>query len=126
MGIRTLSMLLITGLLICLGCASKRISRELNQVDQIKNINPNKGYIKAHLFNGHIYVLHTWVVDEVKKTLTGYGNYLDFNRRILDSRGAGPSNKKTAGKFLPYIIPSDEIVIVETKATGDNPHVTDM
>src|SRR5690606_20511973 len=82
--------------------------------------------IKAHLFNGNIYVLHSWTINEFDNTLSGYGNHLDYNRRILESRGAEPSNRKSAGNFPPFIIPFDEIVIVETNNKGDNPGVAAM
>jgi hypothetical protein len=111
---------------IVFGCTSRKISRELVQVGQMKDINPNQLYIKAHLNNGNIYVLHSWSVNDSMQTLSGYGNYLDYNRKLLDRRGSDTTNKLSEGKSWPFTIPFEEIVIIETNDKGNNPGIAAM
>ena len=121
--------LVISLISICLtlaGCASRKVSRELTQVELIKNINPKREYLKVHLKSGNLYVLHSWKINESTNTITGLGNYLDFNRRILESRGAAMDNKKISGDFQRFEIPFNEIVVVETNDKGNNPGVAAM
>lgn len=105
------------------GCASRKVSRELTQVELTKNINPKREYLKVHLKSGNLYVLHSWKINESTNTITGLGNYLDFNRRILESRGSAMDNKKISGDFQHFKIPFKEIVVVETNDKGNNPGV---
>jgi len=102
------------------------VSRELTQVEQIKNINPKREYLKIHLKSGNLYVLHSWKINESNRTISGLGNHLDFNRRIIESREATVNSKKISGNFQPFEIPFDEIVVLETNDKGNNPGVAAM
>jgi hypothetical protein len=120
--------LIILPLMIFLseGCASRKISRELTQVTEMRNISPKREYLKVHLKNGNLYVLHSWKYSDATRIVTGLGNYLDVNRRIIESRGGKNSNQKADGKFTPFAIPFDDIVIIETNDKGSNPGVAVM
>ncbi|MDN3670168.1 hypothetical protein QWY93_12615 [Echinicola jeungdonensis] len=124
LNIRTWGIFLIAICLTLASCASRRINRELFQVEQIKNV--NEKYLKVHLKNGDLYVLHSWKTNEATKTISGLGNYLDHNRKVIESRGAYLNNKKRSGRFPPFEIPYGEIVIVESNDKGNNPGVPVM
>ncbi len=94
-------------------CTMRQISRELYQVDQIKNINKQKTYLKVHLKNGELYVLNNWQFNEVTRSVSGYGNHLNANRKRIDSN----QDRKL------HVILFDDIIIVETNDKGQNPGV---
>jgi len=100
------------------GCASQRVARELTQVENISNLNPKKKYLKVHLTDGRLYVLHTWRINSADRKVIGLGNYLDVNRRIIESRGSSEKNQKVKGNFQSFLISYDDIVIIETNDKG--------
>ena len=110
------------------GCVSRRASRELTSVDMAKNVNPRMLYLKVHLQNGDLYVLHSWEINEQARTIQGLGNHLDFNRKIIESKGSYTNNmvKAKAGLTPLFVIPFGEVVILETNDKGTNPGVAAM
>lgn len=125
--LRTSAIFLVSAcLLIAMGCASRRVSRELVQVDETKKLNPKREYLKVHLKNGNLYVLHSWKIDVTNSTIQGLGNHLDFNRKIIESRRANRDNSKGSGDFQPFHVPFSEIVLVETNDKGINHGVVAM
>jgi hypothetical protein len=102
-------------------CAGPRVKREVTQVSAIKEFDGRGMYLKVHLTNGELYVLHTWSVNALTRVVTGYGNHLDHNRKILRSRGGTLDNaKSSAGERPKFSIPIDEVVVVETNDKGFN------
>lgn len=106
--------LVITFLII--GCVAVPIKREITKVDEIASINSAHKYVKAHMKNGQVYILHDWFFNEANNTLNGYGTLLDINRRIVEirsSEGAKEGEKK--GSFQLDI---SRISLLETNEPG--------
>ncbi len=100
-------------LIACLcfsGCITPRVSRELVEVEKAKNVNTK--YVKIHLHDGFLYVLNSWNINESEKTISGNGNYYDFNRKLIASGGATVS--------------FDKIAVLETNDRSTNPGVATM
>lgn len=119
LGKKVISMSLIPFSLLFLECKSRRISRELYQVEAAKDINPKREYVKVHLKNGDLYVLNSWTYNESNRILTGIGTHLDYNRRLIEDRS------KTTGR-PPFSISLEEVVLLETNDKGTNPGVAVM
>ena len=69
------------------GCYTARFHRELHQVNQIQNINPDRKYMKVHMKDGHLYVLHSWFVN--KDTVSGYFDDNGENEKELSELQEG-------------------------------------
>jgi hypothetical protein len=124
---RSISILALFTFLLIIGCINKKISRELKQVEEISGKNKDGKYLKVHLKNGELYVLHSWEVDRENKLISGHGNHLNSNRIIIDSRGSDRSNRKTFSSSAPkYQIPFPDVAIVESNDKGNNPGVPAM
>lgn len=114
--------------LLLADCQAPEINRELAAVENAKNINLKHQYLKVHLLDGKLYVLHQWKVDDPNRMITGYGNLLDANRRLLTGRGTYPNNEQIRREKTgaPFAIPYEDIVLVETNDKGTNPGVAAM
>lgn len=109
-------------------CTTKKVSRELTEVENAKNLNPGREYLKLHMKNGELYVLSKWRVDESIRFIEGTGTHLDQNRKPISKKqvevySAYPNSSQNLQKFR---IPYDDIVIVETNDRGRNPGVAAM
>ncbi|MBD3629471.1 hypothetical protein [Cyclobacterium sp.] len=119
--------LLATLTLFSLGCSFKRVSRELVQVEEIKLNSQNNEYLKVHMQNGDVYIFHSWKVDKPNEIIFGFGNHLDYNRNLIETRGGtGLSPSESERIHTQFLIPFDEIVILETNQKGNNPGVAAM
>lgn len=105
-------------------CTTQKVSRELTQVEDAKQLNPNRKYLKIHMKSGELYVLYDWKIEEAKEIVQGKGSHLDANRRpmrlyLAENQSAMPISSVSR----EYSIPFDQIVIVETNDKSKNPGV---
>lgn len=109
-------------------CTTQKVSRELAQVENAKQINPNSKYLKVHMTNGELYVLNKWEVFEANRIIKGSGNHLDINRKpVTKNRGEFQSAKPTAYTASSnFSIPYEEILLIETNYLGKNPGVATL
>lgn len=108
-------------------CATKKVSRELTQVENAKQLNPEREYLKVHMNTGELYVLHNWKTNEISKSIQGVGVHLDANRRpTVNSPSVKNTNKSNTSPELNYNIPYDDILIIETNNKSNNPGVATM
>lgn len=108
-------------------CTTKKISRELTQVENAKQLNPEREYLKIHMNNGELYVLHNWKTNEISKSIQGVGIHLDANRRAtVNSLSIKNTKQSSSQPELNYNIPYDDILIIETNNKGNNPGVATM
>ncbi|GAB3661043.1 hypothetical protein GCM10028791_35280 [Echinicola sediminis] len=122
-------MFILFSLVFCVlltSCASRKIQREIIHVQDIKDLNPNRKYIKVHLKNGQLYVLHKWEVKPADKYILGEGRYLDKNRQVIEVRPRDKRKNHPATQFSSFQIPFEDIVIVETNDKGNSPGVATM
>jgi len=105
-------------------CSTKKISRELRTVDDLKEISSDHRYLKAHLKDGNVYVLNKWHFKKQSNTVLGYGKLLDINRVLIESRKQpNPREKRTSKDSLStelFEIPLDKVAIFETNDTGES------
>lgn len=92
-----------------IGCKVTPINREIRTTDEITQLSLNKNYLKAHTASGDVYILSFWLVEQASNELQGYGILLNAKRSVIDER----LQEKQAEK-LPFKIPLDSIVLVET------------
>lgn len=93
-----------------LSCQTQRVSRELIAVEHAKNMQAK--YLKAHINDGSLYLLTTWNINDQQKIISATGDLYDPNRRLV-----------RAGKF---VIPFDDIQVLETNDPSTNPGVATM
>jgi len=115
-GKKAISIALIPISLLFMECRSRQISRELYQVEAAKDINPNRQYVKVHLKNGDLYVLNSWNYSSSDSIFTGLGTHLDYNRRAIEERSQATS-------IVPFKIPMQDVVLLETNDKGTNPGI---
>lgn len=122
------ALLVVFLILLLAECQAPEIKRELVAVENAKNINLEHQYLKVHLVDGRLYVLHQWKVDDPNRMITGYGNLLDANRKLLTGRGTYPNNEQIRREKTgaPFAIHYEDIVLVETNDKGTNPGVAAM
>ena len=109
----------VFSLVLIFSCTTTRVQRELYHTDQINGIDPeNHLYVKVHTVDGHVYILKDYRFDLGQKLVTGSGQHLGVNRRVLED------NSKNGSKFS---IGYDEIRLLETNDRGgENPGTTIM
>ncbi len=58
----------------------KTISREITPADYAQTLNHESPYLKAHMHDGSVYILHAWSVDSLDHMVKGSGELFNFNR----------------------------------------------
>jgi len=91
------------------------VKREIRTVDQMSSLNPENKYIKAHMDDGSVYILHDWEYKSENEMLVGYGVWLDMNRKEIENRTVDTYKGKLT---LPFEIPLQSIALVETNDVG--------
>lgn len=65
-------------------CANLRsIKREITPADSALTLNKKSPYLKAHMKNGQVYILHAWSVDSTNSLVDGSGILYNINRAPL-------------------------------------------
>jgi hypothetical protein len=64
------------------GCTTKSQERTLVAPAAIGTLDHRSPWLKIHMRNGDVYVLHAWRTDSVPGTVTGDGQLLDANRVV--------------------------------------------
>lgn len=93
----------ITAILNLNQCApghQQRLKRELINTSQISQVEKKSPFLKVHMLNGELYILSGWRVQEGNESVSGSGQLLDFNRKLIDQ-----------GLFT---IPLNEVALFET------------
>ncbi|MBS9523375.1 hypothetical protein KI659_05015 [Litoribacter alkaliphilus] len=110
-------------------CASStKVKRELRHVEEIQNLNKEaqRQYLKVHLLDGHLYILQDWRYDLDHKYVSGNGRYLDPNRQLIQSKLPKESQESRRSSVVPFFIPYDQILMVETNSRGFNAGVATL
>jgi len=108
-------LLIGSGLLLFSACQSFRLNRQLTSVSEFSEsgmLNEKSPFLKAHMRDGKVYVLTQWAVGDKARLVSGQGEVLDVNRRVLQ-KGA-------------IEIPFDDVVLFETNAISQSPAITGM
>ncbi len=86
--------ILLFAILLFAGCANfNRVTREVRTKDsfqsltpvQILNLKEDSPFLKIHMKNGSVYVLHDWTSQPASSLIIGKGTLLDENRDTLSS-----------------------------------------
>jgi len=96
-------------------CATVPVTREIRNVEEISSMSASSSYLKAHIKDGSVYVLYEWRAHTEESTITGFGRYLDLNRKVIEER---LKPKKNATDLIPFEIPFERIALVETNDPG--------
>lgn len=93
------------------GCFTNyiRISRNLTKTEDVRKLDKESSYLKAHMMDGKVYVLSDWAWDEKAKIVSGQGRLFDFNRHEI---GQGP-----------FKIPLDGVALFETNRLSPSEHI---
>ena len=91
------------------GCA-RRISRAVSA--DLQTVDLKAPYIKCHMKDGGLYVLSSWRIDEVNRSLTGPGEYFGTDRTV-ESR-------------LTFRVPMKDVALYETNTISTSPGVAGM
>ncbi|MCU7549648.1 hypothetical protein OCK74_11015 [Chitinophagaceae bacterium LB-8] len=94
-------------------CKTVPVKREIKAVQEISSISPTQKFVKTHMKDGKVYILHHWVYDSARYVMAGYGSLLDINRNVMETRGG---EKRT--KDEPFTIPLTEVALLETNDPG--------
>ncbi|WP_373494061.1 hypothetical protein [Aquiflexum sp.] len=98
-------------------CKTAPVRREINSTDQIQYLNPENKFIKAHMKDGSVFILNFWFTDDVHNNLSGYGELLNIQRRVVERR-VRTSNRDELVE--PFTFPFDEVALVETNDQGNS------
>ncbi len=97
--------IMLLGLTPLLGsCGVKRLERKSVEPARAATLDQKSPYLNAHLKSGHVYVLAGWSFDSAQQIVTGRGDLLDWNRRIV-----------ATGTFR---LPIDSVALFETNVVG--------
>jgi hypothetical protein len=99
-------------------CKTIPIKREIRAVQEISSINPNNKFVKAHMKDGKVYILHDWKYDSATNTLNGQGSLLDMNRKLLETRGSLKKNSDNQTTGNPFNVNLTEVSLLETNDPG--------
>lgn len=77
-------MYLAAVLVVSAGCT---LERKLSAANQAGSLDHESPFLKAHMRDGDVYVLHDWQVDEPAGVVRGNGDHYDMNRDLV---GKGP------------------------------------
>ena len=91
---------LVCYLLTFSGCSVQTMHRELTYLEDIRRLNTESVFLKAHMRDGQLYILSGWQVDRNEEFVSGEGTLLNFNR---DTVGTGH-----------FSVPLDSVAIFET------------
>lgn len=69
---------------LCGSCA-KRLERTLVEPHDARRLDRDSTFLKAHMRDGHLYVLSNWKVDEARGEVRGVGDHFDARREHLAS-----------------------------------------
>ena len=89
----------VLSLALALACIH-RVERRVVPADQAGTLDGKSAYLKAHLRNGYVYLLHGWHADSGGRVISGSGQLLDVNRTVVSSGD--------------YRFPSDSVALFET------------
>ncbi len=107
--------ILFASLGIFFSCSVQTMKRKLTPPKEAASLALEKKespYLKAHMLNGHVYVLSNWDVVTIVKTVSGSGRHLGPNREILEE-----------GDFTILI---DSVAIFETNKVQTSPAVAGL
>lgn len=107
------------GMLIFLfmfSCKTVAVKREIKKVQEIATISPNHKFIKSHMKDGTVYILHDWSFDTINNSINGYGSLLGINRNVIEMR----DNIKTKTKDNLFTVNLSEVALIETNDTGSS------
>ncbi|MCP4703713.1 MAG: hypothetical protein GY865_03810 [candidate division Zixibacteria bacterium] len=79
-------LLLLTLLFLSLSISCGKVyvqKRELVSPDNTEQITGQSKYLKAHMYNGQVYILSDWIVDSANRIVFGSGELLDINRYVI-------------------------------------------
>lgn len=76
------------------------LKRQLTAPTLFPILDDSSPFLKAHTYDGRVYILSSWKVDSENQTVTGQGEILNVNRETLET-----------GEFT---IPIDSVAIFET------------
>ncbi len=100
-------------LIIAGGCSGlEKVNRQLAPPNQINDLDKDSPYLKAHMFDGSVYILSEWRVSTDGEGVSGEGKLLDANRALL--------------KEDKFTIPIEEVALFETNVPEQSHAVTSI
>ncbi len=93
--------------ILSLGCALKVQKKALHQTDdweELQGLDGKSPWLKAHLPDGGLYLLHDWRVDETQRSISGEGTLMDPRRDVVSTG--------------PFVVPLDSISIFESNVVS--------
>lgn len=96
-------------LFLLLGCQAKIVQRKLVAPEHLDTVDKRSAYLKAHMFDGQVYILSKWQIDSDKQKILAEGTRQDINREVVDT-----------GSFH---IDIDSVAIFETNVITTSPSV---
>ena len=91
------------------GACARTVDRTIASPDGVATLDRRAPYLKAHMWDGSVYVLSPWAYDSVARRVTGSGRVLDMNRDLV----------RTGNLSLPL----DSVALFETNVTRPAPPV---
>jgi hypothetical protein len=117
---KKMKMFLFWVLTICFlvsSCKTTPVRREINSTDQIQYLNPENKFMKVHMKDGSVFILNFWFLDDVQNNLSGYGELLNIQRRVVERRIRTDNRKEIID---PFTFSLDEVALVETNDPGNS------
>lgn len=109
---------LLAGLM---GCFVPRLDRALFLPQDLHEIPRNTPYLKAHMQSGTVYIFDSWHSDQTGQIITGRGQLLDINRRLV-KKGTFKIGVDSVALFETNILndsgPSKALMILTLASAG--------
>ena len=95
------------------GCGKVQTQhRRLTDPTEVATIDHKSPFLKAHMRDGHVYILSPWSVDATGRSISGQGERLDANRTRVDTG--------------THVITLDSVALFETNVVSTHPSVKAM
>jgi hypothetical protein len=107
--------MIVLAIIFFSSCITQAIKRELHNTSEVSSLNKDLKYMKAHMKDGTVYLFSNWSFDRKNETITGFGRYLDTNRRLIEERRLNENMLSSQPKFVLNI---DQIALLETNDPG--------
>ena len=95
------------------GCGKVQTQhRRLTDPTEVATIDHKSPFLKAHMRDGHVYILSPWSIDATGRSISGQGERLDANRTRVDTG--------------THVITPDSVALFETNVVSTHPSVKAM
>jgi hypothetical protein len=96
---------LLTIIILFQNCVGTRVQREVMAVEDAQQLNREAEYLKLHISDGTLYVLHSWQIEADRELISGMGSFYNMNRKLITESTTEDSK---------FFVPFSDVALIET------------